>query len=93
MATHEELLERLKALESLLSQANLRESLPAAHSLALSIARDAPTPAIADLGSKLIAVINELKRKPDDPRTEDIPLQKALWRLRLALQEAQRGPD
>ncbi len=91
MATFEELLERVKTLEGLLSQANLRESLPAAHTLALSLVRDAPTLAIADLGSKLIAVINELRRKPDDVRTEDIPLQKALWRLRLALQEAQRG--
>ena len=90
MDAFEVLLARLKTLESLLSQTNLRESLPAAHTLALSIARDAPTPALADLGSKVVAVINELRRNPDDLRTEDIPLQKALWRLRLALQEAQR---
>ena len=93
MATHDELLSRLKTLEGLLSQPNLRDSLPSAHTVALSIARDAPGPGIADLGSKVIAVINELKRKPDDVRTEDIPLQKALWRLRLALQEAKREED
>jgi hypothetical protein len=93
MTTYDELLSRLKTLEGLLSQPALRDSLPAAHAEALSIARDAPGPGIADLASKVIAAINELQRKPDDVRTEDIPLQKALWRLRLALQEAKRRED
>lgn len=93
MASYDDLLSRLKQLELLLSQPTLRENLPGAHTVALSIARDAPTPGIADLGSKVIAFINELKRNPDDVRTEDIPLQKALWRLRLALQEGKRDQD
>jgi len=93
MATYDDLLIRLKTLESLLSQANLRTSLPSAHTEAVSIAREAPTPAIAELAAKVIAEINALKRKPDDVRTEDIPLQKALWRLRLALAEGKRDED
>ena len=87
MSTDEDLLSRLKELEGLLSQRDLAEILPAAHALALSIARDAPTPGLAELASKVIATVNELKRNPDGVTTEDIPVQKALWRLRLALME------
>ena len=85
MATYDDLLARLKTLERLLTQAKLREYLPHAHSESVSIARDAPTPGIAELAAKVVAEINELKRKPDDVRTEDIPVLKALLRLRLAL--------
>ena len=71
----------------------MRASLPNMHAEASEIARDAPTPGIADLAVKLIAAINELKRRPDDVRNEDIPLHKALWRLRLALGEAKREQE
>jgi hypothetical protein len=85
MATPEELLGRLAKLERLLSQANIRESVPIAHAVALSIALEAPTAGIADLASKVIASVSELNRNPGGITTEDIPVQKALWRLRLAL--------
>ncbi len=90
MATHDDLLARLQALEDLLAQENLRESLASAHTLALSIARDAKSATVVELAAKVIAAIEELKGTPDNVRTEDIPLQKALWRLRLALAAAKR---
>jgi hypothetical protein len=91
MMIYDDLLTRLKRLEALLSQPP--DALQVAHTEALSIARQAPTPAIGELAAKVVAEINELKRKPNDVRTTDIPLQKALEQLRLALAHGKRDSE
>ena len=90
MTTYDDLLYRLKQMEELLRFLAVGDNLANAHTMALSIARDAPTPGIADLGSKVIAAVNGMKRNKEAGRGGDVGLQKALWRLRLALQEGKR---
>ena len=76
-------------MEALLRFPQTAGNLEDAHTLALSIARDAPDPGTADLGVKVIAAINEL-RLGKEASASGIGLQKALWRLRLAVQSAGR---
>lgn len=62
-------------------------SLDRANILALSIAKNAPTGGIANIAMQLVTATNELRRSAQPPRFDDIGLNKALWRLRLALQQ------
>jgi hypothetical protein len=64
-----------------------------ANVLALSMAKNAPTGGIANIAMQLVTVTNELRRSAQPPRFDDAALNKALSRLRLALQEERSRPS
>ena len=91
MVSCDVLLHRLKQIGELLRFSEVADNITSAYDIAVSIAREAPTPWAAELGANVVAAIGEMKREKDPAGSNDIGLHKALWRLRLALQEAKRS--
>lgn len=83
------MLAQVKEIENLVRFADVPGNVNKASTLALSIARNAPD-TIAGRALQLLDAVNAWERS-GEPRAEDIQLSKALWRLRVALQDAQRG--
>ena len=88
----DELLSRLKKIEELLRFPEVTDNVDAANALALAIARSAPRSGVAELARKVMRTANALRASGQPLRGDDIGLNKALWRLRLAIQEAERDP-
>ena len=80
------LLQRLAAIEILL-QAATPESLGRASSLALIIARSAPTGHCSHLAMRLMSAIENRRRPAARGAPVDGGPDQALWRLRTALEE------
>ena len=83
------MLEQVKEIEDLMRFADVPDTMTKARALALSIARKAPD-TIATRALELLEVVNAFERSGKAPRADDIQLSKTLWRLRVALQNAQK---
>jgi hypothetical protein len=86
----DELLSRLKEIEDLIRVPGLIGHSASAGSLAMSIARQAPTEGVANLAMQLTAVVEALEKHALPLSTSSIDLSKALWRLRLALEQEKK---
>ena len=82
-----ELFSRVKQLEDLVRVPSVIGHFASAKSLAISIARQAPTDAITNLAMQLIAEVNALKESELSLSTSKIHLNKTLWKLHLALEQ------
>ena len=82
-----ELFSRVKQLEDLVRFPSVIGHFASAKSLAMSIARQAPTDAIANLAMQLIAEVNALKESELSLSTSNVHLNKTLWKLHLALEQ------
>ena len=83
-----ELLAQLREIEDLLRVADVPGNVSKASTLASSIARNAPE-TIAARALQLLDAVNASTGSGKPLRADDIQLSKALWRLRLALQDEQ----
>ena len=84
----DELLAQLKEMEELLQFPGVPGHVARASQLAIGIARAAPSGAIANLAMHVISEANALRGAPLGLKPDRANLNKALWRLRLALQQA-----
>jgi hypothetical protein len=84
----DELFARLKEMEELLQFPGVRGHLVRATQLALSIARGTPSGRIANLAMRVISEAHAMREAPMGLTPDRAKLNTALWRLRLALQEA-----
>jgi hypothetical protein len=84
------MLSRLDEIEELFHFPTASGHLERAHSLAMSIACSTPNGGIVDLAMLVISAIDVMKRSTA-PQADEEALNKALWRLRRALQEAARA--
>lgn len=86
----DELFSRVKQIEDLVRVPSLIGHFASAESLAVSIARQAPTDGVANLAMQLITEVNALKESELPLSTSNVHLNKTLWRLRLALERAKK---
>lgn len=87
----DELLSRLKEIEDLIRVPGLIGHSASARSLAMSIARQAPTEGVANLAVQLTAAVDALEEHELPLSASNIDLSKTLWRLRLALEREKKG--
>jgi hypothetical protein len=85
------LLARLKEMEELLQFPGVPGHVARATQLAMSIAREAPHGRIANLAMRVISEAQAMREGPLPLKPDRTRLNTALWRLRLALQEASSG--
>ncbi len=83
-----DMLAQVKDIENLVRLADVPGNVNKVSALALSIARNAPD-TVAAPALQLLNAVNAWERS-GQPRAEDIQLSKAVWRLGVALQDAQR---
>ena len=86
--TIEELLASLKEIEELLQFPGVPGHVHAATLLATRIAKNAPEGRIANLAMRVISEANALRESALPLRPDRSGLNAALWRLRIALQQA-----
>src|SRR5260370_40891049 len=86
----DELFSRVKQIEHLVRVPGLIGHFASAESLSVSIARQAPTEGVASLAMQLITEVNALKESELPLSTSNVHLNKILWRLRLALEQAKK---
>lgn len=84
-----DLLAQVKEIEDLVRFADVPGNVNKARALALSIARNAPD-TVAGRALQLLDAVNAWERSGKPLLADDIQLSKMLWRLGVALQEAQR---
>ena len=87
----DELLLRLKQIEDMVSVPPRIGHNASAEALALSIARQAPTDAVASLATQLSVEVAALKPGDLPLPASNVQLNKLLWRLRQALEQARGG--
>ena len=87
MGNDDDLLYRLKQVEELVRFPSIGDNLENAHTLAASLGRNAPSLEIADLAARVLAAIDAMRADRTRATGDDLGLNKALWRLRLALVE------
>ena len=85
-----ELFSRVKQIEDLVRVPSVIGHFASAQSLAMSIARQAPTGGIANLAMQLIAEVNALKESALPLSTSNVHLNKILWKLQLALEQIRK---
>ncbi len=86
----DDLFSRVKQIEDLVRVPSLIGHFASAESLAVSIARQAPTDGVANLAMQLITEVNALKESERPLGTSNVHLSKILWKLRLALEQAKK---
>src|SRR5713226_2958586 len=82
----DELFSRVKQIEDLVRLPGVIGHFASAESLAVSIARQAPTDGVASLAMQLITEVNAMKESELPLSTSNVHLNKILWRLRLGLE-------
>ena len=87
------LLASVKEMEELLQFPTVPGHIEKADKLALLIARNAPTGAIANLAMRAISEAHALRGAPLPLRADRSKLNQTLWHLRLAIQEAKSAPS
>jgi len=86
----DELFSRVKQIEDLVRVPSVMGHSASVKSLAVSIARQAPTDGVASLAMQLITEVNAMKESELPLSTSNVHLNKILWRLRLALEQAKK---
>jgi hypothetical protein len=86
----DDLLSRVKEMEELLHFPKVKGHIERASTLAVSIARNAPTGGVANLAMQAMSAAIELRRQSAAQSPPDEGVARALERLRVALQEARK---
>ena len=86
----DELSSRVGQIEDLVRVPSVIGHFASAKSLALSIARQAPTDGVANLAMQLATAVDALKESELPLSGSNVHLNKILWRLRLALEQANK---
>jgi hypothetical protein len=87
----DELSSRVGQIEDLVRVPSVIGHFASAKSLAMSIARQAPNDDVANLAMQLAAEVGALKESELPLAASNVYLNKILWRLRLALEQAKKG--
>jgi hypothetical protein len=86
----DDLLSRVKEMEELLHFPTVQGHIERASTLAVSIARNAPTGGVANLAMQVMSAAIELRRQGGTAKPEDERMGRTLERLRSALQDAKK---
>jgi hypothetical protein len=89
----DDLLSRLKEIEELLQFPAVEGHLKRTETLALSIARKAPTGAASNLAMRVVSEVSALRPGAMPVKSNDARLHGVLRELRIALEEAKRGKE
>ncbi len=84
----DELSSRVRQIEDLIRVPSVIGHFASAKSLAMSIARQAPTDEVANLAKQLATEVDALKESELPLGAGNLHLDKTLWKLRLALEQA-----
>lgn len=86
----DELLSRVTEIEDLVRFPSVIGHFASAKSLAMLIARHAPTESVANLATQLASEFDALEEPELPLSTNDVLLNKLLWKLRRALEQAKK---